>query len=81
MDRAGAAEGEQDKISGVVPFLYSRLSNQVTHVRVRDPIDAACRFDGFHAERLCDLVSNSIESGCLVERHSAAQEIVFIQIA
>src|SRR5713226_2700680 len=56
----GAPEGEEHKISRVVPFLYGRLSDQVAHVRVRDPIDAARRFDVLHAQRLCDLVANGI---------------------
>src|SRR5713226_3518238 len=80
MYRAGAPESKKDKVPRIMSFLYGRLPDQVTHVRISYSVDAASRLDLVHTEGLGDLLTDGLQRGLFIEPHPAAQEVVFIQI-
>ena len=60
VDRAGAAERDEDEVARVVAPVDRDLANQVGHARVDDPLDALRRVLDRDPERLGDLLADGL---------------------
>ena len=81
VDRAGAAEGDEDEVARVVAFVDRRLAAEVGHARVDDPLDPLGGVLDRDAERLGDAAADRLDRGGFVELHAAAEEGVGVDEA
>ena len=81
MHRRRAAESKQHEISRIMAFFYGRLANQIAHVRVGDAVNAARGLHLGHLQAAWRSSRGSPPASWLVQLHSAAEKIIFIEIA
>src|SRR6266571_2252430 len=72
---ACAAEGEQHEVARVEAFLHGRLADDVGHLELGDPGDAARSFHERKAERRCDAL-HRVHRLLPVELDAPAEKII-----
>src|SRR5262245_2143414 len=75
------AVGEKCEMPRIVASLHCGFADQIAHMCGGDTMDTVCCRSLVDSQRLGNLSSDSCERCLLIEAHSAAEEIILVQIS
>src|SRR5207245_1514405 len=81
VDRAGAAEGVDDKLFRQIAGAHDLAADQIRHLGIDDIVDAGGGLVYFELQRLGDLLFDGAQGLFFVQRHSAAEKIIRVDDA
>src|SRR5262245_37946180 len=81
VDRRGPTVGEQCEMPRIVASFHRGFADKIAHMRGGDTMDTACRRSLLDSQRFRNLSSDSCDGCLLIEAHSAAEEIILVQVS